>query len=41
MKTLLLYLEPRFIKAGEVLVDENQEGLEVIFVTKGEYYVGF
>lgn len=41
MNTLLFALEPRFAKVGDVLVNENQEGLEVIFVQKGHYTIGF
>jgi hypothetical protein len=41
MKALLLSLEPRYSKVGEILINENQEGLEVIFIEKGEYMVGF
>lgn len=41
MKAFLLSMEPRFNKSGEILIDEYQEGLEVIFIQKGRYDVGF
>lgn len=41
MKALLFFLEPRLAIVGEILVNENQEGLEVIFVQKGFYSIGF
>lgn len=41
MKKIMNMLEIRFFKKNEIIVEEMDESLEVLFVEKGIYEVGF
>ena len=41
MIQFMKYLEPRKYKEGEIIYEELQEVLEITFVMKGTYFVGY
>jgi len=41
MRSILIYLEPRYVESHTILINELDELLEIIFFTKGIHKAGY